>query len=229
MKIEQLIEKGDATAQLVRAALNILMESPYFYKEDDERAFLTVLRYRQAFAAFFEKFFGWTLVTDAKCVRLYKPKWFNEAITVPNRDMFGFTRRDECVGFLLLLEFFERESREQGVTADDKENLRFRFGDWLEYSAARFRELFAAKRDAYSDEKVRLVLRGIMPSLERYRFLRKVRQSADESVNESETIYEALPAMWHYQAAQLAVPVTEASAEKDEEAQLLERNERKDI
>lgn len=193
VKIEQLIEKGDATAQLVRAALNIMMESPYFYKEDDERAFLTVLRYRQAFAAFFEKFFGWTLVADAKCVRLYKPKWFNEAITVPNRDMFGFTRRDECVGFLLLLEFFERESREQGVTADDKENLRFRFGDWLEYSAVRFRELFAAKRDAYSDEKVRLVLRGIMPTLERYRFLRKVRPSADESVNESETIYEALP------------------------------------
>ena len=140
MKIEQLIEKGDATAQLVRAALNILMESPYFYKEDDERAFLTVLRYRQTFAAFFEKFFG----------------------------------------------------------------------DWLEYSAARFRELFAAKRDAYSDEKVRLVLRGIMPALERYRFLRKVRPSADESVNESETIYEALPAMWHYQAAQLAVPIAAA-------------------
>ena len=213
MKIEQLIEKGDATAQLVRSALNILMESPYFYKEDDERAFLAVLRYRQAFAAFFEKFFGWTLVADAKCVRLYKPKWFNEAITVPNRDMFGFTRRDECVGFLLLLEFFERESREQGVTADDKENLRFRFGDWLEYSAARFRELFAAKRDAYSDEKVRLILRGIMPSLERYRFLRKVRPSADETVGESETIYEALPAMWHYQAAQLAVPVAD-KAEK---------------
>ena len=211
MKIEQLIEKGDATAQLVRSALNILMESPYFYKEDDEWAFLTVLRYRQAFAAFFEKFFGWTLVADAKCVRMYKPKWFNEAITVPNRDMFGFTRRDECVGFLLLLEFFERESREQGVTADDKENLRFRFGDWLEYSAARFRELFDAKREAYSDEKVRLVLRGIMPALERYRFLRKVRPSADESVNESETIYEALPAMWHYQAAQLAVPVADVN------------------
>ena len=141
-----------------------------------------------------------------------------DATAQPNRDMFGFTRRDECVAFLLLLEFFERESREQGVTADDKENLKFRFGDWLEYSAARFRELFPDKRDAYSDEKVRLVLRGIMPALERYRFLRKVRPSADESVNESETIYEALPAMWHYQAAQLAVPV-------DEEAEKGERKE----
>ena len=219
MKLEALIEKGDATSQLVRAALNILLEAPYFYKSDDERVFLTVLRYRQAFAAFFEKFFGWTLVADAKCVRLYKPKWFNEAITVPNRDMFGFTRRDECVGFLMLLEFFERESREQGVTADDKENLRFRFGDWLEYSAARFRELFPAKREAYADEKVRLILRGIMPALERYRFLRKVRPSADESVNESETIYEALPAMWHYQAAQLAEAVERPAAADNHEGE----------
>ena len=219
MKIEELIDKDDATALLVRSALNILLESPYFYKEDDERAFLAVLRYRQAFAAFFDKFFGWKLVADSKCVRLYKPKWFNEAITIPNRDMFGFTRRDECVAFLLLLEFFERESREQGVTADDRDNLRFRFGDWLECAAARFRELFPEHREAYSDEKVRIVLRGIMPSLERYRFIRKVRPSADEAVNESETLYEALPALWHYQAAQLAVPVAEAAAEKDEDGQ----------
>ena len=207
MKLEALIEKGDATSQLVRAALNILLESPYFYKTDDERAFLTVMRYRQAFAAFFEKMFGWTLVMDAKCIRLYKPKWYNEAITQANRDLFGFTRRDACIGFLLLLEFFEREAREQGVTTEDRENLKFLFGDWLEYSALRFRQLFPEKTDAYTDEKVRQILREIMPSLERYRFLRKVRPSADESVGESETIYEALPAMWHYQANQLVKTV----------------------
>ena len=82
------------------------------------------------------------------------------------------------------------------------------FGDWLEYSALRFRQLFPDKTDAYTDEKVRQILREIMPSLERYRFLRKVRPSADESVGESETIYEALPAMWHYQANQLVESVT---------------------
>lgn len=207
MKIEELLDKGDQTAQLVRTALNVLMESPYFYKTDDERVFLAVLRYRQAFVAFFEKFFGWTLVVDAKCARLYKPKWFNEAITPPNRDMFGFTKRDECIAFLLLLEFFEREAREQGITVDDRDNLRFRFGDWLEASARRFRELLPEKRDVYTDERVRQVLRGIMPSLERYRFLRKVRPSSEDVVNESETIYEALPALWHYQAAQLAEPL----------------------
>ena len=71
-----------------------------------------------------------------------------------------------------------------------------------------FRQLFPDKTDAYTDEKVRQILREIMPSLERYRFLRKVRPSADESVGESETIYEALPAMWHYQANQLVESVT---------------------
>lgn len=207
MKIEELIDKNDATAQLVKAALNILMESPYFYKTDDERAFLAVLHYRQAFAAFFEKFFGWTLVVDAKCARLYKPKWYNEEITESNRDMFGFTKRDECIAFLLLLEFFERESREQGVAVDDRENLRFRFGDWLEMSARRFRELLPDKREAYADERVRQILRSIMPQLERYRFLRKVRPTSEEDVGETETIYEALPALWHYQAAQLAEPL----------------------
>ena len=207
MKIEELLDRGDQTAVLVQAALNILMESPYFYKTDDERTFLVVQRHRQAFAAFFDKFFGWTLVMDAKCARLYKPKWHNEAITPPNRDMFGFTRRDECLGFLLLLEFFEREAREQGVAADDRDNLRIRFGDWLEYAAARFRELLPEKRELYADEKVRQVLRGLMPALEKYRFLRRIRPSADASVSEAETIWECLPALWHYQAAKLAEPI----------------------
>ena len=208
MKIEELLDRGDQTSVLVPPALNILMESPYFYKTDDERTFLVLQRYRQAFAAFFDKCFGWTLVMDAKCARLYKPKWYNEAITPPNRDMFGFTRRDECLGFLLLLEFFEREAREQGVAADDRDNLRIRFGDWLEYAAARFRELQPEKRALYTDEKVRQILRGLMPALERYRFLRKMKPSADESVSEAETIWECLPALWHYQAAQLAEPIS---------------------
>lgn len=207
MKIEELLDRDDRTSVLVRTALNILMESPYFYRTDDESAFLVVQRHKQAFAAFFEKFFGWSLVIDAKCARLYKPKWFNEAITPPNRDMFGFTRRDECLAFLLLLEFFERESRDQGVAADERDNLRIRFGDWLEHAAARFRELLPDKRDAYTDERVRQILRGIMPALEKYRFLRKIKPSADESVSETDTIWECLPAMWHYQAAALADPI----------------------
>ena len=204
MKIEELIDGGEQTAQSVRSVLNILLESPYFYKEDDERLFLVLMRHKRAFEAFFDKFFGWTLVMDAKCARLYKPKWFNEKITLPNRDMFTFTKRDDCMAFLLVIEFFERECREQSVTADDRDNLRFRFGDLLEYAAARFRKLMEGKEENYTDERVRQILKGIMPQLEKYRFLRKIKPSADDSVSEAETIFECLPAMWHYQAAQLA-------------------------
>ena len=214
MKIEELIDGGEQTAVNVRAVLNILLEAPYFYKTDDERLFLVLMRYKRAFEAFFEKFFAWKLVMDGKCARLYKPKWFNEEITLPNRDMFTFTKRDECMAFLLLLEFFERECREQGVTADDRENLRFRFGDLLEYSSSRFRVLMSGKEENYTDERVRQILKGIMPQLEKYRFLHKVKPSADDSVSENETIFECLPAMWHYQAAELAKPVTVVSKTK---------------
>ena len=207
MKIEELIDGGEQTAQTIRALLNVLMESPYFYKTDDERLFLTLMRYKKAFAAFFEKFYGWTLVMDEKCARLYKPKWYNECITPPNRDMFTFTKRDECVAFLVLLEFFEREAREQGVGVDDAENLRFRYGDLLEYAAGRFRALFPDKKENYGDERVRQILRDIVPTLFRYRFLRKVKPSDGDGASEADTIFECLPALWHYQAAQLAEPI----------------------
>ena len=200
MKIEELIDRGDETGQRIRETLNVLLESPYFYKTDDERLFLVLTRYKRAFEAFFDKFFGWTLVMDSKCARLYKPKWFNEKITQPNRDMFGFTKRDECIAFLVLIEFFERECREQGVTADDRDNLRFRFGDWLEYAAMRFRALMPGKEENYTDERVR-----------------KVKPSADDSVSEAETIFECLPALWHYQAAQLNQPV-ESNGEGEPES-----------
>lgn len=48
MKIEELIDKGDHSAQGVRAVLNILLEAPYFYKTDDERLFLVLMRYKKA-------------------------------------------------------------------------------------------------------------------------------------------------------------------------------------
>ena len=72
MKIEELIDGGEQTAQNVRALLNIHLKSPYFYKTDDRRQFLVLTRYKRAFEAFFNKFFGWLLVMDAKCARLLK-------------------------------------------------------------------------------------------------------------------------------------------------------------
>ena len=48
-KVEELIDGGEQTAQNVRAVLNILLESPYFYKTDDERLFLVLMRHKRAF------------------------------------------------------------------------------------------------------------------------------------------------------------------------------------
>jgi hypothetical protein len=70
-------------------------------------------------------------------------------------------------------------------------------------AAMRFCALMSGKKENYTDEHVRQILRDIMPDLVRYRFLQKVRPSADDSVSESETIFECLPAIWHYQVAQL--------------------------
>ena len=58
MKIEELIDGGEQTAQNVRVVLNILLESPYFYKTDDERLFLVLMYYKRTFKTFFDKFFS---------------------------------------------------------------------------------------------------------------------------------------------------------------------------
>lgn len=197
----------------VQAVLNILLESPYFYKSDHEDHFFFLRRHQKEFAAFFRQHFNWALVMDAKAARLYKPDWFNPAITPGRRDMFTFTRRDDCIGFMLLLEFFEHRLEQESAGVEDAENLRFRFGELLQYSGARFRELFSEQAEAYSDEAVRSrVLRPIMPVLEKYRFLARIDPPADEPVSDDDTIYEALPALWHYNVNRLSRPLAEDAA-----------------
>jgi hypothetical protein len=189
----------------VREICNILCESPYFYREDNESAFNYLRRHRTEFSALFDTFFGWTLVIDGKCARLYKEKWYNAAVTESMRDCFNFTRRDECIAFMMLLEFFEHQLDENDLSVDDQENLRFRFGDFLEFSVRRFRELGGEeKSDRYTPEYVRSrILRVIFPVLERYRFIAKVPAPTDERITEEQTIFEALPALYHYNASYL--------------------------
>ena len=193
----------------VQAVLNILLESPYFYKTDHEEHFLFLRRYQREFAGFFEETFGWQLVSDAKCARLYKPEWFNERITPSNRDLFTFTRRDECLAFMLLLEFFESRLEEESASVEEPDNIRFRFGDLLLYTRNRFTELFPEQASGYSDEDVRKILRPVMPQLEKYRFIERLEPPAGEPVEYDDTIFEALPALWHYNVHRLSRPVAE--------------------
>ena len=203
--LDDLIAHGQA--ERVRATINTLLEAPYFYKTDHADRFLFLRRYQKEFSAFFEKYFGWTLISDAKCARLYKPEWYTAAITESKRDMFNFTRRDECIAFLLLLEFFEKRLEEEAVAIDDPENLCFRYGDLLDYERARFQEIFPEAKDKYADEDVRKIRRQVMPVLERYRFLQKQQPPDGMEIETEETIYECLPALWHYKAEAVARPI----------------------
>lgn len=198
---DQLLSRS---GERVRTILNILLESPYFYREDNEIAFNFLKRHRSEFTSFFQSFFGWTLVIDNKCARVYKEKWYNPNITESNRDLFNFTKRDECIAFMIILEFFEHQLDENDMSIGEQENLRFRFGDLLEFCTRRFVELFENSSDRYTPEYLRArVLRQVFPVLERYRFLRKIPPPQGELITEEQTIYEALPAMYHYNSGYL--------------------------
>ena len=203
---EDLLQKQKARVQ---AVLNMLLESPYFYKTDHEDHFLFLRRYQREFAEFFEATFGWQLVADAKCARLFKETWYNERITPSNRDLFNFTKRDECLAFMLLLEFFEGKLEEDAVSVEEPDNIRFRFGDLLLFERNRFLELFPAQASDYSAEDVRKILRPVMPHLEKYRFLLKLDPPDDETVEPDDTIYECLPALWHYSVQRISRPLDE--------------------
>lgn len=205
-KLEEIMSESGQNEQKVQKILNILLEAPYFYREDDLSLFLFLSKYKRAFAGFVKKFYGWELLVDYKCARLYKPAWYNERVTEVNRDMFNFTKRDECVAFLLLLEFFERELQNQSVSTDEKENLRFLFGSFLGFAGGRFREVFPDRATYYTDEQVRKIVRAIMPTLLKYRFLREVPR-VDEDGDGGDTIYECLPALWFYKGERLAANV----------------------
>jgi hypothetical protein len=194
----------------VRAVLNILVETPYFYRADDEDTFFFLRRHRAEFAAFYQEYYGWTLVMDEKCARVFKGQWYNEKVTEPYRDAFGFRHRDDCIAFMILLEFFERQLDENALTVEDPENLRFRYGDLLIYTQRRFRELFPGEAGGrYTEEFVRAtVLRRLLPILERYRLVERVPPPADVTgIGVEDTIYEAMPALYHYNTARLSQSV----------------------
>ena len=203
-------------SERVQAVLNILVESPYFYATDNQDLFLFLRRHRREFTEFFKTFYGWILVIDSKCARVYKAEWYNRKITPKNRSLFQLTKRDECLAFMMLLEFFEQQLEENGMTVEDKENLRFHFGDLLDYSHKRFQELFPEQEQRYSQEYIRArIWKPVMPELEKHRFLTKIKPPEDLHASEQELIYEAMPALYHYNGAALSRMIPELDAGRE--------------
>ena len=207
-------------ADRVRAVLNVLLESPYFYRSDNQELFYFLRRHRPEFARFYEDYYGWSLVMDAKCARVFKPTWYNEAVTEANRDLFDFRRRDECLAFMILLEFFEHQLDENAMTVEEQENVRFRFGDLLRYTCQRFQELFPEDgQSRYAEDLVRgTVLRRVLPTLEKYRFVKRIRPPHDLELGQADMIFEALPALYHYNAHRLSAGVEHLTQAGEEDA-----------
>ncbi len=202
----------------VQKVLNILLESPYFYRGDCDEAFCFLRRYKHEFSRFFEEMFGWELMMDGKCARVYKSVWHNPEITPTNRDVFHFNKKNEQIAFMLLLEFFERQIERESISVEDQENLRFRFGELLHTVAERFRELYPQQKADFTEELVRAkILRPMMPQLEKYRFLKRIKPPKDELITPEDTIYEALPALYHYNVTRLSRPIEETGANDEKE------------
>lgn len=213
----QLTRLLERSGDKVRAVLNIMVESPYFYCDDNPDLFFFLKRHRQEFADFFAFFYGWTLLMDSKCARAYKNEWYNTAIAPSARTLFSFTKRDECLAFMIILEFYEHQLEENGMTVEDKENLRFRFGDLLVHAQRRFALCFPDKATQYSEEYVRAkILKPILPELERYRFLKRIDPPEDLTASDDDMIYEALPAIYHYNANALSRLIPELQKIEDQ-------------
>ena len=92
---------------------------------------------------------------------------------------------------------------------DEHENIKFRFGDLLQFEGQRFRELFPEDAESFSDEQVRQILRPIIPQLLIFRFLEELAHPSDEIIEQDDTIYECLPALWHYSVQRISRPLEE--------------------
>lgn len=214
----------------VREVLNILIESPYFYRKDSEDLFLFLRRYQQEFREFYRNWFGWDLIMDVKCARVYKENWINQAIKPACRLQFRLGKRDECIAFMLLIEYFEKLLEDDSMTVEDAQNPRFKFGDLLEYQHRRFTELFEKEQDKYTANYLqKSVLQPLMPRLIKYRFLEEIPRPKGMQLTRDQFIYEALPALFHYNTGRLSGGIGEIPADSSPLTDWVDENEEEDI
>jgi Protein of unknown function (DUF2398) len=190
----------------VTSVLNVLIEAPYFYRDDAPALFGFLRRNRAEFDRFYRELYDWELVVDGRTARLYKARWHNRALRPTQHDVFDLTRRADCLGFLLVLEFYERLLEQSNLASDDAESPRFAFGELFEFARARLHEELAQRGSAPpDDDEVRKTLRGLWPALVRFRFVREIpRDDGAPAGDDDHVLYEALPALHHYDVRKLA-------------------------
>ncbi|GEM_PF-426028 len=204
---EQFIEGTDKTLSRlnehhVRAILNILVESTFFYRTDDVDLFAYLRSNLDDFNQFFNHFYGWELYVDRSVARVIKPREFNNALKPSQRDLFDLTRRDECVVFLLLIEFYEKLLRDLSISYDDEGSVRFLLADFIQYSINRFIEELGEGHE--NDKTVLEAARRVFPKLIKYRFIEQIEKedaAKDETLPggmREHVMYEFLPGIHCY-------------------------------
>ncbi len=197
----------EVNRETVRRALNVLTEAPYFYREDDPVLFQDLRRRRAAFEDFFKRYFGWDLIVDTRCARLLKRGRENPALRDSEHDAFRLTRRNQCLVFALLLEYFELEGRRTNWDVERDPPLRFFHNEFYEHTRRRFRELLGDR--APDDAALRREIQDTWNTLKHYRFIRYIpptpAEANEEPAREGE-LYEFLPAIYFYDTRTLSDP-----------------------
>ena len=171
------------SATRVRRALNVLLEAPFFYPEDDPELFAWMRRHRVELARFLSEVFDWQLVIEPEVARVHKSAWHNAAITPKQRAGFEPTRAGECIALLLLLEL------------DSKV---FSMGELLAHGARRTTELGLSAR--FDAPALRDLYRELMPTLIKHRLVREIAPFEGTDL-EAIKRYEKLPGLELYDRA----------------------------
>jgi len=191
-----------------QAVLNILTESPFFYADDDPMKFGCLRRHESRFREFFEKYFGWRLYVDPKMARLIKDQNFNQALRSAQRNHFRLNSRNECLLFLVLLEFYEHECTAQSYSYDDLKPLNFTYAGFLGFARTSLEEhLGASAPDA---KEVDVSARQLLKKLQQYRLVRVA--EVEEQNNESgfrDMLVEVLPGLNCYEGRKMAESIVD--------------------
>ncbi|MFV1964744.1 MAG: DUF2398 family protein [Pirellulaceae bacterium] len=203
---------GKIGADRARRVVNVLMESPFFYRDDDVDLFGVLKRRRSVFREFFEAFFGWDLYVDDYVARLIKPKVFNTELRPTQRHVFRLSGRQEYVLFVLLLEFHQRQADEQNLDLDACDEVRFVLADFIDFVFKRFQEQLGD--DAPSEEGILDGCRSLFKTLEKYRFIaerERIGVVAEAGIKagftkagKSDVLYALLPGLRCYRAEALS-------------------------
>ena len=210
-----------------KAILNILLESPFFYRDDNLDLFETLRRRKSVFADFVESFFGWELYVDNHVARLVKPKVFNSELKPTQRHIFRLSGRHEFILFVLLLEFHQRQADEQNIDLEKSDEVRFVLGDYFEFVFQRYRDESACE-EPVTEEKIFETCRVLFKKLEQFRFI-AVRQKQGRvkeqglkygftDKGKDDVMYALLPGLRCYRAEALTQTDFDPSATADLES-----------